>query len=102
MYQPDTKKYPWLISKYEAWNSEGKPETEEYELFSDLPEGWLIAFGDMLCEDLDEVIRKDHLTEFRIDQAKEKFGGMRLYTSGGNKETDDIIDAYSFLSENIV
>ena len=101
MYQIDTKKYPWLVSKYESWDSEGKPEIEEYEVIDGLPEGWLVSFGDLMFEDLDKVIKRDHLTEFRIDEAKEKFGGMRLYTSGGNKETDEIIDKYSHLSENI-
>lgn len=101
MYELNVKKYPWLISKYESWDSEGRPEIEEYEVLDSLPEGWLISFGDLMCADLDEVIRRDHLSEFRIDEAKEKWGAMRIYSSGGNDATEDIIDDYSHLSENI-
>lgn len=101
MCQLDTKKYPWLISKYESWDSEGKSQIDEYEILSLLPDGWLKSFGDLMCEDLDEVIRRDHLTEFRIDEAKEKWGSMRIYSSGGNDDTEHIIDTYSHLSENI-
>ena len=89
MCRLNTKKYPWLISKYEIGD-----EIEEYEVLDSLPDGWLISFGDLMCEDLDEVIRRDNLTDFRIDDAKEKYGSVRIYSSGGNDATEHIIDTY--------
>ena len=101
MYQPDTKKYPWLVSKYDSWDEDGNPMVEEYEIIEGLPEGWLLAFGDLMCEDLDDAIRRGHLTSFQFDECKEKYGASRIYSSGGNDETDAIIEDYSHLSENI-
>ncbi len=97
MYELNVEKYPWLITKYDdEWI-----EDEGHVELANLPDGWLISFGELLCEDLDNVIKRDNLTHFRIEEAKEKFGAVRIYSSGGNDETERIIDDYSVLSGNI-
>ena len=58
----------------------------------------------MMCEEIkQELVRCNYLDEFRIIQAKEKFGGLRIYTNGEpiDCKVQQIIDKYSTLSENI-
>lgn len=87
-------KYPWLKTKYYGTD-------ETYNALNSLPQGWIDAFGELMCSDLDEVIRRDNLTKFCFSDAKEKWGHMDIYSYGGNDETDNIIEDYSVLSENI-
>ena len=97
-------KYPFLIPRYD-WSGE---IIEDYDYTStyldDIPVGWKKAFGEMMCEEIkQELIRCNFLDEFRIIQAKEKFGGLRIYTNGEpvDCKVQQIIDKYSTLSENI-
>lgn len=97
-------KYPFLIPRYD-WSGE---IVKDYDYTStyldDIPVGWKIAFGEMMCEEIkQELIRCNYLDEFRIVQAKEKFGGLRIYTNGTpvDCKVQQIIDKYSALSENI-
>lgn len=97
-------KYPFLIPRYD-WSGEiikNYDYTSTY--LDDIPVGWKIAFGEMMCEEIkQELIRCNYLDEFRIIQAKEKFGGLRIYTNGEpvDCKVQQIIDKYSTLSENI-
>ena len=97
-------KYPFLIPRYD-WSGE---IIEDYDYTStyldDIPVGWKIAFGEMMCEEIkQELVRCNYLDEFRIIQAKEKFGQARIYTNGEpiDCKVQEIIDKYSVLSENI-
>lgn len=97
-------KYPFLIPRYD-WS--GKI-IEDYDYTStyldDIPVGWKIAFGEMMCEEIkQELVRCNYLDEFRIVQAKEKFGQARIYTNGEpiGCKVQQIIDKYSVLSQNI-
>lgn len=81
------------------------PEVHKYEytLLDDVPEGWhdlMLILGEELRN---ELIKYDFLNEFRIVQAKEKFGQLRLYHDGipSGSNINNIIDNYSALSENI-
>ena len=40
-----------------------------------------------LSKDINEIVTRDNLTDFRVVQVKEKFGTLRYYT---NHSTDDI------------
>ena len=97
-------KYPFLLPRYD-WSGE---IIEDYDYIStyldDIPIGWKKAFGEMMCEEIkQELARCNYLDEFRIVQAKEKFGGLRIYTNGEpiDCKVQQIIDKYSTLSENI-
>ena len=97
-------KYPFLIPRYD-WSGE---IIEDYDYIStyldDIPVGWKKAFGEMMCEEIkQELTICNYLDEFRIVQAKEKFGGLRIYTNGEpvDCKVQQIIDKYSTLSENI-
>lgn len=97
-------KYPFLIPRYD-WSGE---IIEDYDYTStyldDIPVGWKISFGEMMCEEIkQELVRFNYLEDFRIVQAKEKYGQLRIYTNGEpiGCKVQEIIDKYSILSENI-
>ena len=98
------ERYPWL-KPYDLWT--GKPiENYDFEetFFEDIPKGWRIAFGLQMMEDIrDELIRVSCIDNFRVDQIKEKFGGLRFYYGGVPRESNisHIVEAYSLISESI-
>lgn len=98
-------KYPWLLPR-NVWTDKISDDYDySYILIKDeIPSGWWKAFGELLCEDIQkELERCDYVKDFRILEAKEKYGGLRIYTGGLPKECKvwDIIEEYSALSENI-
>lgn len=91
-------KYPWL----RTMNLYTGKVDNDFCALQDLPQGWVDAFGELLCEELDIAIKKAGFQdEFVILQAKEKYGQLRLYHSPSNQEINDIVNKYSLLSENI-
>lgn len=96
------KKYPFLFPR-SVWDD--KPiEGYDYSWteLDAIPDGWRIAFGDMLIEEIGEALElTNNLETFRFDQIKEKYGSLRVYYHGGNEMVDRIIEKYSVLSENI-
>ena len=99
-------KYPFLLPEH--WN----PETMHYEIDEDynykyteldeMPDGWRKAFGEMMCQEIyDALVECGGLDEYRIEQIKEKFGGLRWYSYPSYRKVQEIIDKYSCLSENI-
>ena len=96
------RKYPFLLPR-NVWTDK-LPDDYDYSWteLDALPDGWRMAFGEMMMEDIAEALKKSgNLETFRFDQIKEKWGSARLYYHGGNKEVDEIIENYSCLSENI-
>ena len=77
-----------------------------------LPDGWVSAFGENLCNDLLHALgRYQH--DFVIDQVKEKYGQMRMYWHWRDMEypiqiadqlfeisswINDIIEQYTIIS----
>ena len=91
-------KYPWLRLR----NLYSGEICKNLDAMDDMPEGWKVAFGDLMLEELDEAIKEEGLEgAFVVEQVKEKFGGLRFYTSPVNEKIDRIIDDYSYLSHNI-
>ncbi len=78
--------YPFLIMKTNYWTGEKIPEEEiNYTTtwFDSIPEGWAKAFGEQMCDELLEILKKaDYVDEYQIIQIKEKFGGLRWYDNG--------------------
>ena len=98
------EKYPWL-TPYNVCT--GKPLEDynyEYTWADDIPEGWRLAFGDQMLEELDQLLRKYNFRdEYRIFQIKEKFGGLRWYDNDdfpeeGYEEYRDWLCKYEDLS----
>ncbi len=69
----------------------------------DVPDGWRIAFGEQMCDEIQKALEKaDFVNKYSILQIKEKFGSLRWYTSGVPRDSEiyDIVDKYEELSEN--
>ena len=93
------EKYPFLIPRnrwsgmriteaqnggYWPSSSDEIPEYDyEYTELDSMPDGWRIAFGAQMCEELrDELLRFDYLDKYEITQIKEKYGSLRWYDNG--------------------
>ena len=92
------EKYPWLVVK-DPYAGPG----EEPTTFIDwIPEGWVKAFGEQLCEDLDKAINEAGIaSEFQVDEAKEKYGSLSMYFGPTSKEVDAVERAYRAISETV-
>lgn len=66
------------------WNPEGNPEYNyEFTWLDDMPDGWRIAFGDQMVEEIhQELIKYNFVDDYKIIQIKEKYGGLRWYDNG--------------------
>lgn len=100
------KKYPWLLPRNDWTGLPPKDYDYSWTELDSLPTGWRIAFGELIAEDLDRVLRKAHYVDkYRILQIKEKYGGFVLYDNGVPKSVYDeyrrIINAYESVSECI-
>ena len=74
----------------------------EYTELDALPDGWQKAFGIQMCDELrDALVEDGDLDRWRIEQLKEKWGGMRLYDNGYKQGSriPDIIAKYERISE---
>lgn len=88
-------KYPWLKG-YDPYPEDNDPCC----ILEWLPKGWVEAFGEIMCEDLDRIIKAENLQdEFRIDEAKEKYGQIRLYCHPCTPAIQDVIRTYEAISE---
>lgn len=105
------EKYPWL-TPFNNWSGKkitdcirpngeegfwpGDPEKHpdydyEYTLLDNMPDGWRIAFGDQMCEEIDRELRRfDYQDKYRIVQIKEKYGSLRWYDNGTPFKLSDI------------
>lgn len=92
------KTYPFLMP-YNVWSGKKiKGYNYEFTWADDLPTGWNKAFGSLMWEDFKNALKPGDYIHF--EQIKEKYGQLRMYCSA-SQEIQDIIDAYSHLSENI-
>ena len=74
----------------------------EYTELDNMPDGWRIAFGEKLCEELRDNLEKcGRLHDFFFTQIKEKYGSLRLYNIGLNEDGWQIIYKYEVLSKKI-
>lgn len=72
-----------------------------------LPRGWKARFGLEICEDIRSLVvgsaaGEEGLSDYRIDQVKEKWGSLRWYDSGVPADAYDdmthLIDLYETIS----
>ena len=93
------KKYPFLLPR-NVWTDKVLEDYDySYTRLDEIPDGWRIAFGEQLCEELkDALLQAGYLDKFRFTQIKEKYGTLRLYNNGCNKEAWDVINKYEALS----
>lgn len=101
------KRWPFLVFKINYWTGEPIPEEElDYKStwWDEIPVGWAKAFGEQMCDELLEILKKaDYVDEYKIIQIKEKFGMLRWYDNGVPnsiwEEYEDWLDKYEVMSE---
>ena len=113
------EKYPWLTPS-NKWSGKwitdcmgpngeegywpGNPEEHpdynyEFTELDDMPEGWRIAFGEQMCEEINQewlTWSEDERKKFRITQIKEKYGSLRFYVNYGTDNLYKIISKYEY------
>lgn len=80
------KKYPWLKIPYREDSEEDlKTSGSFYEItmMDFMPDGWRLAFGDKMCEEIDKELREYNFEEkYKVLDIKEKYGSLRWYDGG--------------------
>lgn len=95
------EKYPFLIPRNRWTDKILEDYNYEYTELDALENGWKIAFGEQLCEELKEALIKTNcLDDYRIIQIKEKWGFLRWY-SNTNDEIRKVISKYEKMSKYI-
>ena len=98
-YSNYLKKYPWLKGYDPYPESEADLSTCALNW---IPEGWVDAFGELMCQELDAALRKtDQYDEAYVVEAKEKFGELRMWIHPPNEETDRILMKYEAISAHV-
>lgn len=73
----------------------------EYTELDNMPDGWRIAFGEKMCEEIREALIEDgDLNSYRVVEIKEKYGDLRWYDNGCRvgSRVHDIVRKYEQLS----
>jgi len=120
------EKYPWLLPR-NRWTGE---VVEDYDYhwteLDEMPEGWRIAFGLDMCEEIQQALIKaqeqdpnggyeecgittnydsnkiiPYVEGFRIMEIKEKYGELRFYCGSAPQEVFNVIHKYEIKSQKI-
>lgn len=94
-------KYPWLLPRNRFTDKVNPNYDYNYTELDDMPDGWRVAFGEQLCEEVNNELltwEKEDYDEFRILQIKEKYGELRFYVNYSSHALYEIIEKYTQLS----
>lgn len=94
------KRYPFLLPR-NRWTGEVAEDYDyHYTELDGMPDGWRIAFGEQMCEEIrEELLRVNYLNDYRISDIKEKFGSLCWYDFGATEKIHrEIIPKYTSLS----
>ena len=101
------EKYPWVEIKNKN-DFDPYPEKEfnedtryNWTWLDAIEPGWRIAFGEQLCEELqEELTRVNYVNEYLITDIKEKFGVLNWHSGPipSNSKLYDIVEKYEDLS----
>lgn len=96
------RKYPWL-KPVNLWTMTPieTPDFSFISIWDEIPNGWTSIFGRMMCDEIQKALQETNADKKAyVEQAKEKYGGLRLYMVA-NHEAQEVIDIYERISENI-
>lgn len=95
------KKYgKWVCSR--GWSGEISTPVM-FTAVDYMPKGWWRCFGDMMFTEMSDAIKKAGAfndLNYYPTEIKEKYGSLRIYMSYYIPEVEEIIDKYSYISEN--
>lgn len=97
------EKYPFLLPR-NRWTGKVPADYDySYTELDAMPDGWRKAFGEQMCQEIEEELEKYNLqNEYRISQIKEKYGSLCWYDFGcTGKILREIIPTYEKLSKRI-
>lgn len=103
------ERFPFLLPYYGRDEQGGLSPDFDFSFteLDSMPDGWRIAFGEQMCEEIKEALltsgsAKEEglaaLYDYRILEIKEKYGQLRWYDTGG---ADEITEKYLKISEHI-
>jgi len=93
------ERFPFLLPR-NVWTDEIVEEYDyEYTLLDEMPNGWRLAFGEQMCQEIMEVLEQTpYKDEYRIMQIKEKYGSLRWYSAPAPREVQEIVHKYEEIS----
>ena len=91
------KKYPWLWAPDDI-DGDG---SEKYCTIECLPDGWIKAFGEEMCKEIDKEIKRSKLDDMYVVQAKEKYGELVIFFSHHTPAINDILRKYEEISTHV-
>lgn len=93
------EKFPFLEPR-NTWTGERFEDYDySYTELDGMPIGWRKAFGEQMCEEIAEALRKaGQLDTYRIIEVKEKWGYLHWYDAGAPDEVYRIIEKYENIS----
>lgn len=93
------EEYPFLLPRNVFTDELASEYDYEFTWLDEMPETWKNAFGLKMCQELKEVlIKTNSLNDFRIQQIKEKYGTLRVYSNFINDEIERVIRKYEEMS----
>jgi hypothetical protein len=92
------KRYPWS----RGYDPYPEDKNEESCTLDWIPEGWEKAFGEIMCEEFEKVIKENNLTDdFRIDEMKEKYGSLRIFCHPCTPAINNSVNTFEMISEAV-
>ena len=96
------ERFPFLLPRNRRNDEVPEDYDYSYTELDEMPDGWRIAFGEQMCQEIADSLRNAGLLdEYRILQIKEKFGYLHWYGSRAPREVFDIISKYGNMSKRI-
>lgn len=93
--------YPFLLPKDMHTNRVPAGYNYSYTVLDWMPIGWRNKFGIKMCKDIMKSLEANgNINHFQIEDIKEKYGALRVYTYGSTMEIEDkILPRYERLSQ---
>lgn len=85
------KKQEALVSRFPFLKSSGNLR-EDLMMFGLMCEDGWYKLIKKLCLDIEKELKRSGQTDFQVLEVKEKWGGLRYYTSGTSEEILELID----------
>ena len=95
--------FPFLLPKSMYTNRPPDGYDYSYTVLDWMPAGWKKKFGVKMCKDIMKSLESNRCVDrFQIEDIKEKYGELRVYTYGSTMEIEGkILPKYTGISQRI-